>query len=106
MPLVLTDKDIKKVSYLSRINQHPNPDFVDKMSEQLSKVLDLAQELLAVDTSNISPTDILRTITIEELAEDKPYFNQKKYQIIRQNIIDNFPYKKGDYLLLPTKVID
>jgi hypothetical protein len=38
-------------------------------------------------------------VTIDDLADDIPYSEEEREQI-RQNIINNFPQKQGDLLVL------
>lgn len=92
---------VKKVAHLARLSKDPSPEFLDKFGTELGAILEYVDQLQEVDTSGISPTDGIRTITIDKLRHDHPPVDPEKYEQIRQNIIKNFPKKQGVLLELP-----
>ncbi|MGL4758629.1 MAG: Asp-tRNA(Asn)/Glu-tRNA(Gln) amidotransferase subunit GatC [Patescibacteria group bacterium] len=99
--MAIDKSTVAKVAKLARINNNPDEEFLEKYSKELSSILDYINQLQEVDTSGISPVDGIRTIKINQLREDTPDIDQTKYSRIRRNIINNFPNKQGDLLLLP-----
>jgi aspartyl/glutamyl-tRNA(Asn/Gln) amidotransferase C subunit len=94
-----------KIANLSRLQSSPSQEFLDKYTTELNNVLDYVTEIQTQDTTGIEATDIMQTITVEQLREDKPPTNLAKYNKTRQNIKAGFPKRKGDLLELPTRII-
>ena len=101
----ITTQTTKKMASLSRIRSNPSDDFLEINTQNLNGILDYIKEIQSVDTGNISPTDIIQTITIDKLREDVPETDQTKYQAKRQRIIANFPKKQGTLLIIPNRII-
>ena len=97
----LTREDVRKIAQLARLESNPSDEFLDKFTKDLGSILEYIDVLQSVDTDGISPLDGVRTITIEELREDKVDPDQEGYLRTRNNIIRNFPTKQGDLLILP-----
>ncbi len=97
----ITKDTVAKVAKLARINNNPDDQFLDKYTGELSQILDYINQLQEVNTAGISPIDGIRTIKIQELRSDTPAQDLVEYNRIRQNIINNFPNKQGDLLVLP-----
>ena len=97
----ITKDTVAKVAKLARLNNNPSDEFLDKYSSELSSILEYINQLQEIDTSGISPTDGIRTITVSKLRDDVPPLDMVEYDRIRNNIIKNFPNKKGDLLCLP-----
>lgn len=97
----ITEEEVKKIAELARLSKGEDPKFIQKSLEEINSILTLVDELQNLDTAGISPLDGIRTIGVEDLREDESFENQEYYQKIRQNIINNFPNKKGDLLVLP-----
>jgi aspartyl-tRNA(Asn)/glutamyl-tRNA(Gln) amidotransferase subunit C len=97
----LDSSTVKKIAQLAKLSSDPSPEFLDKYGEELGAILEYVDQLQEVDTSDILPTDGLRTIKIADLREDNPPENQENYDRIRVNIISNFPTKNGVLLELP-----
>lgn len=98
----MDSQTVSKIAYLSRLNNQPDQEFLDKYGSELSDVLDYVAELKQVDTSSV--TNMLGSaniVSLSDLAEDEPDISETDYQRIRQNIINNFPDRQGDLLLLP-----
>jgi aspartyl/glutamyl-tRNA(Asn/Gln) amidotransferase C subunit len=96
----LSTAAVIKISTLARINQNPTEEFIDKYKRELEAVLEYVSELEKVDVSGVDVFAGNRTITIDNLREDEP--NQSpEYMITKQNIINNFPKKQGNLLVIP-----
>jgi aspartyl-tRNA(Asn)/glutamyl-tRNA(Gln) amidotransferase subunit C len=92
---------VKKIAQLAKLSNDPSPEFLEKYGEELGAILEYVDQLQEVDTSGISPTDGIRTISISQLREDHPPEDNEEYIRIRNNIIANFPTKTGVLLELP-----
>lgn len=101
MSKTLSDAEIKKVARLARLQEDASKDFVDTFGGQLNDIFEYINQLKEVDTAGISPLDGVRTTTVAELREDKVNQDREEYTRIRNNIIDAFPNKQGDLLILP-----
>lgn len=102
----ITPAIVKKLTFLSRISKDPSDEVLQKYSKELEGVIEYVDQLQEVDTTGISSTDIIATISIDQLAEDLPDPDQVKYQRVRQNIINNFPKKQGNLLVLPIRIVN
>jgi aspartyl-tRNA(Asn)/glutamyl-tRNA(Gln) amidotransferase subunit C len=92
---------VAKVAKLARISNNPSDEFLNKYTDELSSIINYVNQLDEVDTNGILPSDGIRTINISSLREDLPAENQREYDRIRGNIINNFPNTQGDLLVLP-----
>lgn len=101
MSRVLDPEIVAKIARLARLFAHPSPEFLEKYGKELGAILGYVEELQQVNVSGISPLDGLRTITIDELREDTEPEDTQTYQRVRQNIIQNFPNRQGDLLVIP-----
>ena len=97
----LSSDVVRKIAHLARISSSPSQEFLDQYSKSLSDILGYVEELSELDTTGISPLAGLRTIEIENLAQDEPYADQLQYRQVATNIINQFPIKKDNYLILP-----
>jgi aspartyl/glutamyl-tRNA(Asn/Gln) amidotransferase C subunit len=102
----ITPALVKKIAFLSRISSNPSDQTLEKYAGELENIVSYIDQLTEVDTTGINATDIIATIKLDDLAEDKPYSDQEKYQRVRQNIINNFPKKQGNLLVLQTRIIN
>jgi aspartyl/glutamyl-tRNA(Asn/Gln) amidotransferase C subunit len=98
---ILDPEIVKKIALLARLSKNPSPEFLTKYGIELGAVLQYMEQLKELDTSGVDPFGGARTITINELREDTPDQNKENYERVRQNIINNFPNKLGDLLVLP-----
>jgi aspartyl/glutamyl-tRNA(Asn/Gln) amidotransferase C subunit len=96
----VTKDDIKKILNLSKLSDNPSDDFITKMMEQLNNFLEYAKDIQKIDVSSVGTFDGIRTIKIDQLREDNEDPDQEKYQRIRQNIINNFPKKQNNLLVI------
>lgn len=97
----ITKATVAKVAKLARLSNNPDEAFLDKYTGELSSIIEYINQLQEVDTTGITPTDGIRTIKVNQLREDNEPSNMEEYNRIRQNIINNFPNKQGDLLVLP-----
>jgi aspartyl-tRNA(Asn)/glutamyl-tRNA(Gln) amidotransferase subunit C len=97
MPKILDPQTVTKIAKLARLTDNPTPEFLEKYGKELGSILEYIEELQQVDTTGISPTDGLRTNTVEQLREDISYADEE----VRSRIIANFPIKKGELLEVP-----
>jgi aspartyl-tRNA(Asn)/glutamyl-tRNA(Gln) amidotransferase subunit C len=91
---------VKKIAYLARLNQNPDQAFLDKYGDEIGEILGYVQELNEVDTSGIDPLGGSRTIFVFQLRDDEPA-DSPDYDRVRTNIINNFPNKQGNLLVVP-----
>jgi aspartyl-tRNA(Asn)/glutamyl-tRNA(Gln) amidotransferase subunit C len=97
----LSVEEVKKNAALARLTDNPEPEFLEKFSSELGSILGYVDQLSNLPTDSVSPLDGVRTNTILELREDLTDPNIEKVKTIRQNIIGQFPSKKGDLLEVP-----
>jgi len=97
----ITAAQVRKVAAMARLDSNPSDEFVQKFQQQLGDILAHVEELQEVDTTGITPTDGVRTISVSNLRPDTAPEDQDKYQRVRKNIITNFPNKQGDLLIVP-----
>ena len=97
---------VKKMLGLAKLGNSYSEQELEKLAGELSSVLEYVQELKEVDTSGVSSTTIIQTCKIDDLRPDTPPTDLDKYGQVRQNIINNFPKKQGDLLVLPIKVVE
>jgi Asp-tRNA(Asn)/Glu-tRNA(Gln) amidotransferase C subunit len=90
---------IIKIARTAKLSANPSQAFVQKFSQQLGVVVDYVEQLKEVDISHITQTGSARVVTIDDLADDIPYSEEEMEQI-RQNIINNFPQRQGNLLVL------
>jgi len=103
----ISTQTVKKISKsLAKLNSNPDPDFLQKYTDELSSVLNYLAQLAEVDTTNTSSTDIIPTCKISDLRDDEAYTDQAEIQSIRQRIIYNFPKSQSNLLTLNAKVIE
>jgi len=101
------DKEtVRKIALLSRLSSNPSDEFLEKYANELSNILTYVEELQAVNTEGVLATDIFRTVFIDDLREDVEEKNVQQYQQIRNNIIQNFPKKQGNLLLIPVRIVE
>jgi len=91
---------VKKIANLARLNEQPNTDFLEKYGTEIGQILGYVAELEEVDTSGIDPLGGSRTINVNDLRSDTPNANPN-YDRVRANIINNFPNKQGNLLVVP-----
>ncbi len=99
MSQVLDPALIIKIARIAKLSASPSPEFVNKFSQQLGVIIDYVKQLEEVDVSQITTIGSARIVTLDDLAEDMPYPEEEMEQI-RQNIINNFPQRQGDLLVL------
>lgn len=100
--MIISNQTVAKVADLARITKNPSQEFLDKYTKELSSIIEYINQLQVVDTKNITPNDGVRTITIKDLREDQITTDPATYLRIRNNIINNFPSRQGDLLVLPS----
>ncbi len=92
---------VKKIAHLARLSQNPTEEFLNKYGEDLGAILSYVEELKEVDTFGVSALNS-RIIQINELREDEFAEDNSIYQKVRQNIINNFPNKQNNLLVIPS----
>jgi aspartyl-tRNA(Asn)/glutamyl-tRNA(Gln) amidotransferase subunit C len=100
MAKALDPATVKHIAYLARITNDPSPEFLEKYGQELGAVLEYLNQLKEVDTAGINALDGARVIHISDLREDEPDEDSTNYQSVRQNIIQNFPNKQGNLLVV------
>ena len=96
---------VKRMLGLAKLGNNYSEQELEKLAEELGSILEYVEELKEIDTSTVNSTTIIPTCKISDLRTDIPNDNSDKYQKVRQNIINNFPKKQGDLLVLPIKVV-
>jgi aspartyl-tRNA(Asn)/glutamyl-tRNA(Gln) amidotransferase subunit C len=102
----ITKAVVSKTFNLGRIGKDLPEDVLNKFTDQLGSIVGYVDQLQSVDTTGITSTDIIARISIDQLREDEPEKDQQSASRIRQNIINNFPNKQGNLLLLPLRIVD
>jgi aspartyl-tRNA(Asn)/glutamyl-tRNA(Gln) amidotransferase subunit C len=90
----ITRADVEHVAHLARL--HLEPDEIDRMQEQLSKILDAIEALRDVDTSHVGPTASvlgLENVMREDLARPG---------LSRDAALANAPLRDDPFLRVPT----
>ena len=100
MSVILDSSTITKIAKLSKISSNPNQEFLDTYTPELESILEYAEQLKLVDTTGVNFLDGARTISVSQLSEDIPNSDELSYQKVRTNIINNFPSKQGDLLVV------
>lgn len=98
---IISKETVAKVAKLARISANPSDEFLEKYSQELSPIIDYINQLQEADTDGVLPTDGVRTINVDALREDVPAIDVQQSLDIRSRIINNFPNKQGDLLVLP-----
>jgi aspartyl-tRNA(Asn)/glutamyl-tRNA(Gln) amidotransferase subunit C len=102
----ISRESVKKVGNLSRLFTEIGDSELDKYQSQLSAVLDYADELSKIDTTGFSPHQAIATIGLDDLRVDEVDEDTTTVERIRQNILNNFPARQGDFLQLPIRIIE
>lgn len=90
----ITRTDVEHVADLARL--HLEPDEIDRMQEQLSKILDAIETLRDVDTSQVGPT--ASVLGLENVMRD----DQAQPGLSRDAALANAPLRDDPYLRVPT----
>ena len=107
MPQInLTDQDIKKVGWLSKLFVVESDENIAAHKSSLQNILNYVQDLSAIDASEFSPHSAFKQVEINDLRDDTEPNDPETYARVRQNIINNFPARQGDFLQLPVRVIE
>jgi aspartyl-tRNA(Asn)/glutamyl-tRNA(Gln) amidotransferase subunit C len=86
--------DVEHVAHLAQL--HLTDDELDRMREQLSKILDAVGALAQVDTSHVGPTATV--IGLENVMRD----DVARPGISREAALANAPLRDDPYLRVPT----
>ena len=97
----LSKSGIKKVARLARLEESADDKFLEEFGGQLNDIFEYINELKEVDLTGISPLDGVRTTTLIELRSDQIDQDTTRRDKIRQNILNAFPNRQGDLLVLP-----
>lgn len=89
----LDKETIKHVAHLARIDLQPNE--LDKLSEELQKILDFIDKLSGLDVDQVKPASHILPIS-NVLREDKP-----QVSLTPEMALDNAPSKKGNFFCVP-----
>ena len=96
----LSSDQVTKVAKLARVSKQLSSQELEKYEAELNSILNHVSELNKVDVSTIQPFAGIRTINIDNLRKDEPTLDQTAYQTVRNNIINNFPEKQGNFLVI------
>ena len=92
------DKEsIKKIAHLARLEF--NESSAEKMSKDMSQILDWVEQLDEVDTSDVEPLTTMST-EINDMREDKP-----GKHLDHEAGLKNAPKRDSDYFRVP-KVLE
>jgi aspartyl-tRNA(Asn)/glutamyl-tRNA(Gln) amidotransferase subunit C len=90
----ITRADVEHVAHLARL--HLSDEELDRMQDQLSKILDAIETLRDVDTSRVGPT--ASVIQLENvMREDEPIAPMR-----RDAALANAPLRDDPFLRVPT----
>ena len=90
----ITRSDVEHVANLARL--HLTDDELDRMQEQLSKILDAIDTLQQVDTSHVGPT--ASVIQLENVMRE----DEVRPGISREAALANAPLRDDPFLRVPT----
>jgi aspartyl-tRNA(Asn)/glutamyl-tRNA(Gln) amidotransferase subunit C len=90
----ITRSDVEHVANLARL--HLTDDELDRMQEQLSKILDAIDTLQQVDTSHVGPT--ASVIQLENVMRE----DEVRPGISRAAALANAPLRDDPFLRVPT----
>jgi aspartyl-tRNA(Asn)/glutamyl-tRNA(Gln) amidotransferase subunit C len=90
----ITRADVEHVADLARL--HLTPEELDRMQEQLSKILDAIETLRDVDTSHVGPT--ASVIQLENVMRD----DAVRIGLSRDAALANAPLRDEPFLRVPT----
>ncbi len=102
----ITKASVKKVGLLGRLFTQIDDETLELYQSQLSAILGYADKLSQVNTDNFSPHQAICTIGVNDLRDDESNDDPESYERIRQNIMQNFPVRQGDFLQLPIRIIE
>lgn len=89
-------EEVKHIAKLARLN-FTDEEF-EKLSLQLSDIVDMANEISSLDTENVKPTaHILENINVFRKDEVKPSYD-------REEILKNAPTKESGCISVPRVV--
>jgi aspartyl-tRNA(Asn)/glutamyl-tRNA(Gln) amidotransferase subunit C len=86
--------DVVHVAHLARL--HLSDEEVDRMREQLSRILGAVETLREVDTSHVGPT--ASVLGLENVMRD----DETSDPMTRDAALANAPLRDGHYLRVPT----
>lgn len=90
----ITRADVEHVAHLARL--HLDDQEIDRMQQQLSKILDAIETLRDVDTSHVGPT--ASVIQLENVMRDDAVI----MPIRRDAALANTPLRDDPFLRVPT----
>lgn len=99
--MVLDSESVAKIAALARLQSNPSSEFTQKYAAELGAVLEYIEQLKEVDVTGVDPMDGSRTIGLSELRSDDTWEDQVEYQEVRLAILENFPNRQGDLLVIP-----
>lgn len=89
----ITRQDVEHVAYLARLGL--TEEEKDRLTEQLSDILDHMQVIDRLDTSAIPPT--AQVIPLRNVMRD----DEARPSADREDILKNAPRREGDFFLVP-----
>ncbi len=95
--MAITKETVDDVAHLSRIKLDPQE--LEKISGQLSSILDFIDKLKSVNTDNIAPTSHILPVS-NVLRQDQPGVS-----LSAGKALENAPEKRDNFFVVP-KVIE
>jgi len=95
--MIINKETVEYVAHLSRIELGPQE--LEKLSGQLSSILDFIDKLKSVNTDNIAPTSHILPVN-NVLRQDQPGLS-----LSAEKALDNAPEKRQTFFVVP-KVIE
>lgn len=93
----VSKEEIKHIAVLSRLNVDDSK--LEKLSKDLSNIIDMANEINKLDTDNVKPTThILENVNVFRKDEVEDSYNREK-------ILQNAPTKESGCISVP-KVVE
>jgi aspartyl-tRNA(Asn)/glutamyl-tRNA(Gln) amidotransferase subunit C len=90
----ITREDVEHVAHLARLPL--SDEEIDRMQEQLSKILDAIETLRGVDTSHVGPT--ASVIQLENVMRE----DESAMPMQRDAVLANAPLRDDPFLRVPT----
>ena len=90
---MISRADVEHVARLARLGL--TDDEIDRMEQQLNRILEAVGQLQAVDTSSVGPT--AQVIALENVMRD----DVVRDGLDREAALANAPLREGDHLRVP-----
>lgn len=96
----ITDDEVLRVALLAYLLHERDDEFIGRFQSDIESILDHVSSFQSENTNGVDYLDGLRFNGIEDLRDDVPAKDHETYERVRRAIIDAFPEKQGDLLVV------